>query len=116
MNGEPMARPIEIFIDADACPVKDEVYKVAQRYGLKTWVVANAFMAVPRSDLVAVFATGLTGLNANGSVGEMLRLNLDVAAKSSSRSQEVTSTPPRLTSACSNALPNSRSFGSGMLS
>ena len=36
--------PIEIFIDADACPVKDEVYKVAARYGLKTWVVSNAFM------------------------------------------------------------------------
>jgi hypothetical protein len=39
--------PIEIFIDADACPVKDEVYKVAQRYGLKTFVVANAFMQIP---------------------------------------------------------------------
>ena len=40
-------RPIEIFIDADACPVKDEVYRVAQRYGLKTWVVSNAFMMIP---------------------------------------------------------------------
>jgi uncharacterized protein YaiI (UPF0178 family) len=39
----------EIYIDADACPVKDEVYKVAQRYGLKTWVVANSFMMVPAS-------------------------------------------------------------------
>jgi uncharacterized protein YaiI (UPF0178 family) len=43
-----MSRPIEIFIDADACPVKDEVYRVAQRYGLKTWVVTNAFMMVPQ--------------------------------------------------------------------
>jgi uncharacterized protein YaiI (UPF0178 family) len=43
---------LEIFIDADACPVKDEVYKVAARYGLKTWVVANAFMMVPRSSLI----------------------------------------------------------------
>ncbi|MBS0409858.1 MAG: YaiI/YqxD family protein [Proteobacteria bacterium] len=42
-----MTRAIEIFIDADACPVKDETYKVAQRYGLKTWVVSNAFMQVP---------------------------------------------------------------------
>jgi len=41
-------RAIEIFIDADACPVKDEVYKVAQRYGLKTYVVANAFILVPK--------------------------------------------------------------------
>lgn len=42
-----MTRAIEIFIDADACPVKDEAYKVAQRYGLKTWVVANAYILVP---------------------------------------------------------------------
>ena len=45
-------KPIEIFIDADACPVKDEVYKVAQRYGLKTWVVSNAFMMIPASSMV----------------------------------------------------------------
>src|SRR5258706_11442522 len=37
----------QIFIDADACPVKAEVYKVAARYRLKTWVVCNAFMLVP---------------------------------------------------------------------
>jgi uncharacterized protein YaiI (UPF0178 family) len=46
------AKPIEIFVDADACPVKDEVYKVAQRYRLKTWVVANSFMMVPASPLI----------------------------------------------------------------
>jgi uncharacterized protein YaiI (UPF0178 family) len=45
-------RPIQIFIDADACPVKDEVYKVAVRYGLKTFVVSNSFMMVPVSPLV----------------------------------------------------------------
>jgi uncharacterized protein YaiI (UPF0178 family) len=27
--------PIEIFIDADACPVKDEIYRVADRNGMK---------------------------------------------------------------------------------
>ena len=43
---------IEIFIDADACPVKDETYKVAQRYGLKTFVVANSFMQVPVSPMI----------------------------------------------------------------
>ncbi|HEY5106353.1 MAG TPA: YaiI/YqxD family protein [Caulobacteraceae bacterium] len=48
-----MARAIEIFIDADACPVKDEVYRVAARYGLKTHVVANAFIFVPASPLIA---------------------------------------------------------------
>ena len=46
-------KPIEIFIDADACPVKDEIYKVAARYGLKTWVVSNAFMMIPQSPMIA---------------------------------------------------------------
>jgi uncharacterized protein YaiI (UPF0178 family) len=41
-----------IFIDADACPVKDEVYRVAARYGLKVFVVANSPMRVPDDPLV----------------------------------------------------------------
>ena len=45
-------RPPLIFIDADACPVKDEVYKVAARYGLKTFVVSNAFMQIPASPMI----------------------------------------------------------------
>ena len=39
---------IEIFIDADACPVKDEVYAVAARLGLAVVVVANQRIHVPR--------------------------------------------------------------------
>ncbi len=39
---------IEIFIDADACPVKDETYAVAARYGVPVAVVANQRMNVPR--------------------------------------------------------------------
>jgi uncharacterized protein YaiI (UPF0178 family) len=38
---------IAIFVDADACPVKDEVYVVATRYGIRVAVVANAAMYVP---------------------------------------------------------------------
>jgi len=49
---EPKQPVIRIFVDADACPVKPEIYRVAERYGLKVYVVANAFMAVPRSDLI----------------------------------------------------------------
>ena len=50
---DPKAPPaIRIFVDADACPVKPEVYRVAERYGLKVYVVANALMAVPRSDMI----------------------------------------------------------------
>jgi uncharacterized protein YaiI (UPF0178 family) len=43
------AMPIEIFVDADACPVKDEIYRVAERYSVKVTVVANSFMRVPRA-------------------------------------------------------------------
>ena len=39
-----------IFIDADACPVKEEVYRVARRYGLKVFVVSNGWMQVPRGE------------------------------------------------------------------
>jgi len=42
------APPITIFIDADACPVKDETYRVAGRYGLHVFVVANSLLNVPR--------------------------------------------------------------------
>jgi uncharacterized protein YaiI (UPF0178 family) len=38
---------IEIFVDADACPVKDEVYRVAARYCLQVVLVANSSMGVP---------------------------------------------------------------------
>lgn len=38
---------LTIFIDADACPVKDEAYKVAKRHGLEVIVVANAHMRIP---------------------------------------------------------------------
>jgi len=38
---------IEIFVDGDACPVKDEVYAVASRFGLAVVVVANSRMWVP---------------------------------------------------------------------
>ncbi|MEA2878257.1 MAG: uncharacterized protein QOF14_3453 [Hyphomicrobiales bacterium] len=43
---------IAIFIDADACPVKQEVYRVAQRHGLKVTVVSNSPIAVPRDPLI----------------------------------------------------------------
>jgi uncharacterized protein len=36
-----------IFVDADACPVKDEVYRVARRVGFGVWVVANSFIRTP---------------------------------------------------------------------
>jgi uncharacterized protein YaiI (UPF0178 family) len=52
---------IAIFIDADACPVKQEVYRVAERHGLKVTVVSNSPIAVPRDPLIerVVVAAGM---------------------------------------------------------
>jgi uncharacterized protein len=42
---------LTIYIDADACPVKSEVYRVARRYGMRVAVVANATLRVPPDEL-----------------------------------------------------------------
>jgi uncharacterized protein YaiI (UPF0178 family) len=43
---------VTLYIDADACPVKDEVYKVAVRYALPVFVVANSWIRTPPIKLV----------------------------------------------------------------
>jgi len=49
---------LEIYIDADGCPVKEEVYRVAQRYALMVYVVSNGFMRVPRDDRIRQIVVG----------------------------------------------------------
>lgn len=41
-----------VYVDADACPVKDEVLKVASRHGFQVCYVSNAFMRLPDHPLV----------------------------------------------------------------
>ena len=43
-----------LYVDADACPVKDEVYRVAERYGLAVFVVSNSWIRVPRSPKITL--------------------------------------------------------------
>jgi len=38
---------LEIYVDADGCPAKDEVYRVAARYGLNVYVVSNRRISTP---------------------------------------------------------------------
>ena len=45
--------PLQILVDADACPVKDEVYKVAFRQGVPVVVVANMALRVPPHPLIS---------------------------------------------------------------
>lgn len=41
------AAPIAIYVDGDACPVKNEVYRVAERHRVRVFLVSNAPLAVP---------------------------------------------------------------------
>ena len=45
---------LHIFVDADACPVKEEVYRVARRCGLEVTLVANSWMRVPEERGIAL--------------------------------------------------------------
>ena len=43
---------LNIFIDADACPVKKEVFRVADRYSLNVTLVANSWMRIPNAERI----------------------------------------------------------------
>ncbi len=49
---------LKIFIDADGCPVKDEVYKVAKRYAMQVTLAANSWMRTPEDDNVELVIVG----------------------------------------------------------
>jgi uncharacterized protein YaiI (UPF0178 family) len=49
-TGQPTAP--EVLVDADACPVKEEIYKVAGRHGVPVTLVANSYMRFPRGGLI----------------------------------------------------------------
>jgi len=48
----------KIYIDADACPVKQETYRVAARHGLDVTLVANAWMRTPPRDSITLVVVG----------------------------------------------------------
>jgi uncharacterized protein YaiI (UPF0178 family) len=45
---------VHIYVDADACPVKDEVYRVAKRYDLGVTLVAGSWMRIPTGPSIAL--------------------------------------------------------------
>jgi uncharacterized protein YaiI (UPF0178 family) len=49
---------LEVYVDADGCPVKDEVLRVAHRYGLTTTFVANTGLSLPRREDVRLVVVG----------------------------------------------------------
>ena len=51
-------RLLNIYVDADGCPVKEEVYRVARRHGLAVTVVANARMRIPEDNRFTLVVVG----------------------------------------------------------
>jgi uncharacterized protein len=49
---------LHIYIDADACPVKKEVYRVAERCQLKVTLVANSWMRIPADPRISLVVVG----------------------------------------------------------
>ena len=53
-----MPAPLRILVDADACPVKEEIYKVAFRHEVPIAIVSNAWLRVPPHPLVERVVVG----------------------------------------------------------
>lgn len=49
---------LDVYVDADGCPVKEETYRVARRYGLTVYVVAARQLSVPHEPWVRAVAAG----------------------------------------------------------
>ena len=49
---------LHLFVDADACPVKQEVYRVARRCGLRVTLVANSPMRLPDQEGISLEVVG----------------------------------------------------------
>jgi len=62
-----------IYVDADACPVKDEIYRVAIRHGLPVSVVAGNFIRVPQDPLIERVAAGAAQDAADDWIAERAR-------------------------------------------
>ena len=45
---------IHIYVDADACPMKQEVYRVAERYGFEVTLVTNSWMRIPEDEKITL--------------------------------------------------------------
>ena len=78
----PPPRSITIYVDADACPVKQEIYRVAARHGIKVVVVSNSPIAVPREPMIERVVVGAGMDAADHWIVERVSGNPDAAAES----------------------------------
>ena len=87
---------LTIFVDADGCPVKQEVYRVARRYALAVRVVANCQLNTPASPLIqpVVVANALDAADdwiaENAEVGDVvITTDIPLAARCLARGARV---------------------------
>lgn len=62
---------IRILVDGDACPVKDEIYKVAWRHEVPVTIVANSWFRVPDHPLIERLVVGAGFDEADDRIAEM---------------------------------------------
>jgi uncharacterized protein len=78
LNSSSPSKPITLYIDADACPVKQEIYRIAERHALKgtslkVYVVSNSPIAVPRDPLIERVVVGAGMDEADNWIAERAR-------------------------------------------
>ena len=66
---------ISIFVDADACPVKEEVERVADRHKIKTYIVSNGGIRPSQNPLLKLVVVGKESDAADIWISENLRAN-----------------------------------------
>jgi uncharacterized protein len=87
-----------IYVDADACPVKEEIYKVARRVGWDVIVVANAFIRTPAEPRIRFVLVNAGADEADNWIAEragagdvVVTNDIPLAARALERSAEVIS-------------------------
>jgi uncharacterized protein len=83
MTSAPPAKAITIYVDADACPVKQEIYRVAARHGIKVIVVSNSPIAVPREPMIERVVVGAGMDAADDWIAERVSGSTDAATSES---------------------------------
>jgi uncharacterized protein YaiI (UPF0178 family) len=66
---------LRILVDADACPVKEEIYKVAWRHGVPVTLVANSWFRVPDHPLIDRIVVGAGFDEADDRIAELAGAN-----------------------------------------
>jgi uncharacterized protein len=62
---------VRILVDADACPVKDEIYKVAWRHEVPVTLIANSYLRVPEHPLIDRVTVGAGFDEADDRIAEL---------------------------------------------